>query len=141
MVEKYDDGASMKPAEQARYFREVHAKGIQLAGDGKYCRALGSFEQALKVWTDSSQARFDLAACHDAIGDPKKEISLYKEILQISTNDQDCNGNLVTSFIRMYFRDHGLAWRKMAWEAWKQSLRTNPNQPVLRDYLAKSLEE
>lgn len=141
IVEHYDDVASMTPAQQDRLYREVYAQGIKFAGTGQYGVALGSFEQALRLRPDSVEAQFNLAACHDAIGDPMKAISMYRSLIQVTPDDPDCYANLGTSFIKMYHREKSPAWRRLALEAWQQSLQLEPNQPVIREYLARSQEE
>lgn len=141
VVERYDDAETMTPAERDRRFREVYARGVELAGTGQYGLALGSFEQAVKLRPDSTEALFNLAACHDAIGDPMKAIGIYRQLLRITPDDADCYANLGTSFIKMYHREQSPAWRKMAWEAWNTSLRIKPDQPMIREYLARSQEE
>lgn len=140
MVEHENDVTSMSPEERDRQFRAHFNEGLELAGRGQYGLALAAYEQALKLRPESTEALFNLAACHDAVGDPMRAIAIYRELLKIAPDDPDCYANLGTSFIKMYHREMSPAWRRMAWEAWEQSLRLRPDQPSVRAYLAHSKE-
>jgi tetratricopeptide (TPR) repeat protein len=137
--------AQLDPADQKKPLTRVeqeeahwraHGEGLRLIQDGQYGLAIGAFETALKTQPDSTDAMFNLGACHEAIGDPLKAINYYRRVLEVTPNDPDCYRNLGTSFIKLYHRESSPAWKKMATDAWRQSLRLKPNQPDVRSFLA-----
>lgn len=125
----------LTPAEQNRRFREIYMEGVDLAGRQQYGLALASFEEAVHLKPDNPDALFNLGACHEAVGDPLAAINIYRDVLKIMPDDPDCYMNLGTSFMKMYYREKSPAWKKMAQEAWEQSLVLNPHQPQVRQYL------
>lgn len=136
IVEKIDETPSMTPAELGRRFRQAYSQGLELASVGRYGLAMGAFEDAVKLRPSSVEALFNLGACREALGDPLGAIEIYRRVLTITPNDADCYANLGTSFIKMYYREKSPIWRKMAREAWNQSLSLKPDQPNVRDFLA-----
>jgi tetratricopeptide (TPR) repeat protein len=111
-------------------FKDLYARREQ------YGPALAVFEEALRLNPNDVDALFNLGACHESVGDPLAAINIYRDVLRIRPNDPDCYANLGTSFIKMYHREKTAAWKKMATEAWKQSLALNPHQPRVQGYLA-----
>lgn len=140
ILERENDYLAMSPAEQDRMYRDSFRRGADLAERGQYGLAMGAFEEAVRIMPDSYEARFNLAACYDAIGDPMQAVSIYRELLSEAPDDADCYANLGTSFIKMYHQDNSAVWKRMAWEAWEESLRISPDQPAVRAYLARSKE-
>lgn len=140
VVEHEGGDAAMTPDEREYRFQRSYVEGVRLAEQGEYGMALGMFDEAVRMRPDNPEAVFNLAACHDALGDPARAIDLYRRVLDMTPNDPDCYANLGTSFIKMYYREKSPAWRKMAWEAWERALSINPQQPNIREYLAKSRE-
>lgn len=128
----------MTPDQREREYRAAYDNGLRFAAKGQYALALQAFEQALAADPSSVDARFNLAASYEAVGDPMRAINIYRSILDANPNDADCYANLGTSFIKMYCRDKSPMWRKMARDAWSRSLEIKPDQPDLKEYLAKS---
>ena len=137
-VERDDPIANMSPDQRDHAFRGACAEGMDFVEREQYGLALGAFEKALQFEPDSMEAMFNIAACHDAMGDLARAINIYRRILQINPDDADCYANLGTSYIKMYHRENSPAWRRMARKAWEQSLRLNPEQETVRKYLAQS---
>jgi tetratricopeptide (TPR) repeat protein len=137
-IEHDDPLANMTPEDRERAYRGAWAEGMGFVEKEQYGLALGAFEKALQLNAESTEAMFNVAACHDAIGDPARAISIYRRILQSAPDDADCYANLGTSYIKMYHRENSPAWRRMARQAWEHSLQLNPEQPVVRRYLAQS---
>jgi len=134
-VDRENDTSAMTPAERNRRFREVYKQGVELVTSEQYGLALASFEEAVHIKPDNTDALFNLGACHEAIGDPLAAINIYRDVLKIMPNDPDCYTNLGTSFMKMYYREKSPAWKRMAKEAWEHSLMLNPHQPHVREYL------
>ncbi len=140
VVERGGEPSAMTPAEQGRRYRAAYAAGLRQVQREQYGLAMGAFEEALRVKPAGTEALFNLAACHEAVGDPLRAIGIYRRLLEVTPDDPDCYANLGTSFIKMYHREQSPAWRRMARDAWERSLRLNPDQPMIREYLAKSRE-
>jgi Flp pilus assembly protein TadD len=137
-AEPPDDTALMTPAEREQAYESTYQAGMELAAKGQYGHALAAFEQALKFKPSSVEALFNLGACHEAVGDPLRAINIYRKVLEFDPDDSDCYANLGTSFIKMYHRDRSPMWRKMARDAWEHSLVLKPDQPRVKEYLARS---
>ena len=135
------EGASNQPLsanQREQSYRWSYEEGLRQVKSEQYGLAIGSFENALKVHEDSTEALFNLGACHEAIGDPLRAINFYRRVLETQPDDPDCYRNLGTSFIKLYHREQSPAWMKMAMDAWKRSLELNPNQPDVRGFLTQS---
>ncbi len=131
-----DQKKPLTSVEQEESHWRAHGEGLRLIQEGQYGLAIGAFESALEMQPDSTDAMFNLGACHEAIGDPLRAINYYRRVLEVTPNDPDCYRNLGTSFIKLYHRESSPAWKKMATDAWRQSLRLQPNQPDVRTFLA-----
>jgi tetratricopeptide (TPR) repeat protein len=136
LVEPPKREPGMSPAELSRQYRAAYAEGLAWAQKGEYGAALGAFEKAVELKPDSAEALFNLGACHEAIGDPARAVNYYRTVLELTPDDADCYANLGTSFIKMYYREKSPVWRKMAREAWRQSLELKPEQPDVQRFLA-----
>lgn len=136
LVEIEDTTPEITPRQRESQYKQCHEDGLRFAREGRYAMALSAFEQALKLKPESVSAMFNLGACYEATGDPLRAINVYRRVLEIQPNDPDCYANLGTSFIKMYYRDRSPIWRKMARDAWKESLRIKPGQPGVREFLA-----
>ena len=137
VVEHEGGKDSLTPAQQEESFQRACAEGLRLVNNGEFGLAIGAFETACELHPDSTEALFNLGACHESIGDPLKAINCYRRVLELSPDDADCYRNLGTSFIKLYYREKSPAWRKMAIDAWNRSLRLRPNQPDVRQYLTR----
>jgi tetratricopeptide (TPR) repeat protein len=136
-VEVQDERESMTPAQRGARYRAAYEHGLGLVRAGDYAQALGAFEEAARLRPESADAVFNLAACHEAVGDPMRAISFYRRLLEQHPDDPDCHANLGTSFIKMYYREGTPAWKKMAREAWLRSLQLKPDQPDVRAHLER----
>lgn len=128
----------MSPRQRETAFQEAYADGLTLAEQGEYGIALGAFEKAAALNPVSVEALFNLGACHEALGDPLRAITIYRRIVQLTPDDPDCYANLGTSYVKMYFREKSPAWRRMAVEAWEHSLQLNPNQPDVKRFIEQT---
>jgi Flp pilus assembly protein TadD len=137
LVER-DQKPAMTPAQQEELYRTCFTQGLKLAREKRYGLALGEFERAVALKPTSAEALFNLGACYEWTGDPLRAINIYRRVLELHPDDADCYANLGTSFIKMYYRDKSPVWRKMAREAWRHSLRLNPEQAAVKQYLARS---
>jgi Flp pilus assembly protein TadD len=137
-AETPDTTPPLTPAEKEREYETAYKLGVELASKGQYAYALQAFEEALKQKPTSVEALFNLGACHEAVGDPLRAINIYRQVLEVYPDDPDCYANLGTSFIKMYYRDRSPMWRKMARDAWQHSLTLKPDQPRVREFLAKA---
>jgi tetratricopeptide (TPR) repeat protein len=126
------------PEQRDREYRAAHAAGVAFAEKGDYSSAMRAFEVALSLRPDSTDALFNLGACHEAIGDPARAVNIYRRVLEITPDDPDCFANLGTSFIKMYHREKSPVWRRMARDAWERSLELNPGQAKVKEYLART---
>ena len=138
VVERVSNKPELTPDERSKRYRECFSEGIQLVEQGRIGLALGAFEEAVAMAPTSSDALFNLGACHERLGDPQRAINIYRAVLELSPQDPDCYANLGTSFIKMYYREKSPTWRKMARDAWRKSLEIKPAQPELRRYLAEA---
>jgi len=126
-------------AEQAdREYNTAYAAGVTFAEKAEFSSAMQAFERALLVRPTSTDALFNLGACHEAIGDPARAVNIYQQVLRVTPNDPDCYANLGTSFIKMYVRERSPIWRRMARDAWQRSLELKPDQPKVKEYLART---
>jgi len=137
-VERPAKAPPMSRRQREQAFHDAYADGMALATEGEYGLALGSFERAAALNPMSTEALFNLGACHEALGDPLRAIGIYRKIIKLLPDDADCYANLGTSYVKMYFREKSPAWRRMAVEAWEHSLQLNPNQPNVRRYLQQT---
>ena len=128
----------LNPAQRRQAFRRAYNEGLRLASKQKYGLALGAFEKAVTLRPDSTEALFNLGACHEALGDPMRAIGIYRRIVRLTPNDPDCYANLGTSYVKMYYRDNSPAWRRMARDAWRHSLQLNPDQPDVKRFLKQT---
>jgi tetratricopeptide (TPR) repeat protein len=138
VVERISNKPELTPAERTKRYHECFSEGLQLVEQGRIGLALGSFEEAVAMDPASSDALFNLGACHERLGDPQRAINIYRAVLELTPQDPDCYANLGTSFIKMYYREKSPTWQKMAREAWRKSLEIKPAQPELRRYLAEA---
>jgi len=134
-VEREDAAPDMTPAQRGQAYRNAYDEGLRLVKDGQFGLAIGAFEAALELRQESTEALFNLGACHESIGDPLRAIHYYRRVLDANPEDADCFRNLGTSFIKLYYREKSPAWRTMAFDAWRRSLKLNPDQPDVRRYL------
>ncbi len=138
VVQHVNETPMMSPAERDRALQRVHGQGLQLAGEGRYGLALAAFEKALELKPGSVDTLFNIAACHEALGDPMRAVMLYRQILDVMPNDPDCYANLGTSYIKMFYRENSPVWRKMARKAWTRSLELKANQDDVKAFLAQT---
>lgn len=131
-----DQKKPLSPVEAEEAFAKAQGEGVQYVQAGRYGLAIGAFEAALQVRPDSTDAMFNLGACHEAIGDPLRAINYYRRVLAVTPDDPDCYRNLGTSFIKLYHREQSPAWKKMAEDSWRRSLQLQPNQPEVKTFLA-----
>jgi len=125
----------LSPAEVEQRYHRAYAEGVQHVAKGQYGLALGAFQEAVAMKPASTEALFNLGACHEALGDPLQAIKHYRAVLELTPDDADCYANLGTSYIKLYHQQNSPAWRKMALEAWRQALELNPEQPRIRQYM------
>lgn len=137
-VERPTKAPPMSRRQREQAFHDAYAEGMALAARREYGVALGSFEKAAALNPMSTEALFNLGACHEALGDPLRAIGIYRQIIKLTPDDADCYTNLGTSYVKMYFREKSPAWRRMALDAWKHSLRLNPDQPNVKRYLQQT---
>jgi len=138
VVEHIDETPTLSPAERNRNFHREHARGLQFAEERRYGSALAAFEQALALKPESVDTLFNIAACHEALGDPMQAVLLYRQILDVKPNDPDCYANLGTSYIKMYYRENSPVWRKMARKAWTRSLELQADQADVKAFLVQT---
>ncbi len=138
LVEAPDDTPVMTPAELGRRYRSLYEEGVRLAGNRQFGLALGAFEQAAVLKPGSADALCNVGACYEEMGDPLRAINIYRRVLQLTPDDPDCYANLGTSFIKLYHRENSPVWRKMARDAWRQSLALKPDQSDVRAFLART---
>ncbi len=138
VVERVNETPTMSPAERERALTQAQAEGLQLAGEGRYGLALAAFEKAIELNPGSADTLFNIAACHEAMGDPMRAVTLYRQLLDVLPNDPDCYANLGTSYIKMYYRESSPVWRKMARKAWARSLELKADQADVRRFLAQT---
>lgn len=129
---------ALTPAQRSARFKAAFDRGMAFVAKKQYGLALGAFEEAVNANPTSMEAVFNLGACYEQIGDPFQAIQLYRRVLVASPDDPFCYANLGTSYIKMYHRERSPVWRKMAIEAWQRSLELNPDQPNLRQYVARA---
>jgi len=137
-IERVDETPVMSPAERDRCVERAHAQGLQHAQEQRYGLALGAFEKALVLRPGSADTLFNIAACHEAMGDPMQAVLLYRQILEVTPNDPDCYTNLGTSYIKMFYRENSPVWRKMARKAWARSLELRAEQADVQAFLAQT---
>lgn len=137
-VERVNESPLMSPADRDRNLQRAHTLGLQLAEQGRYGDALAAFEEALALRPGSTDILFNIAACHDAMGDPMQAVLLYRQILDVTPDDPDCYANLGTSYIKMYHREKSPVWRKMARKAWTRSVELRADQPDVKAFLAQT---
>lgn len=137
-VERPAKAPPMSRRQREQAFHAAYAEGMALAAQREYGVALGSFEKAAALNPMSTEALFNLGACHEALGDPLRAISIYRRIIKLTPDDADCYTNLGTSYVKMYFREKSPAWRRMALEAWEHSLQLNPDQPHVKRFLQQT---
>lgn len=138
VVESVNEGPELSVAEREQRFQEAYSGGIQLVQQEQYALALGAFEEAVSLRPDSLEALFNLGACYENIGDPMKAISIYRRVLEVTPEDSDCYVNLGTSYIKMYHRENSPVWRRLARKSWEKSLQLNPDQPNVKEFLART---
>ncbi|MBK8268352.1 MAG: tetratricopeptide repeat protein [Planctomycetes bacterium] len=129
---------TLTTAERADRFKFAFEKGMEWVEQRQFGLALGAFEEAVNVNPASVEALFNLGACHEQIGDPTEAIRIYRQVLRISPGDPQCYVNLGTSYIKMFHIERSPAWRQMAIDAWKHALKLDPDQPGVRNYIAKA---
>ena len=126
------------PQERQRQYKSAYEYGIKYARQKRYAEALAGFEEAVRLQPNSVPAQFNLAACYEGIGDPLKAIGIYNRILRMSPNDSDCYHNLGTSYMKMYHLDRSPQWKKLALQAWQRSLELRPDQPRVKEFIARA---
>lgn len=131
-----DQRKPLSPLEAEEAFARAQGEAVQYVQAGRYGLAIGAYEAALQVQPDSTDALFNLGACHEAIGDPLRAINYYRRVLAVTPDDPDCYRNLGTSFIKLYHREQSPAWKKMAEDSWRRSLQLQPDQPEVKAFLA-----
>jgi len=135
------EGAGTEPInaqERQRRFKSAYDYGIKYARQKRYAEALAGFEEAVRLQPNSVPAQFNLAACYEGIGDPLKAIGIYNRILRVQPDDADCYHNLGTSYMKMHHLDRSPQWKKLAVQAWQRSLDLRPDQPQVREFLARA---
>jgi len=135
------EGAGTEPInaqERQRRFKSAYEYGIKYARQKRYAEALAGFEEAVRLQPNSVPAQFNLAACYEGIGDPLKAIGIYNRILRVQPDDADCYHNLGTSYMKMHHLDRSPQWKKLAVQAWQRSLDLRPDQPQVREFLARA---
>ncbi len=137
-VERPAKAPPMSRRQRQQAFHQAYTEGMALAARRDYGLALGSFEKAAKYDPMSTEALFNLGACHEALGDPLRAIGIYRKIIKLTPDDADCYTNLGTSYVKMYFREKSPAWRRMALDAWKHSLKLNPDQPNVKRFIQQT---
>ena len=128
----------LSPEERERNYHHAFQAGLRSIREEQYGAALAAFEEAVKMNPDSTEAMFNLAACHEAVGDPLRAIHFYKSLAGRNPKDPDCYTNLGTSYIKMYYREKTPSWREMAIEAWRRSLAIRRDQPHVQKFLAQA---
>lgn len=135
------DKNTLSPAERTQRFEAAYRAGMTCAERRDYGEAMAAFEEAARLNPESTEALFNLAACYESIGDPLRAIGIYNRILRITPDDADCYHNLGTSYIKLYHLQKTPAWKRMALVAWEKSLKLRPEQPKLREYVARVDDE
>lgn len=130
-----DTPARPTEAERKTGFDRAYGEGIVRAQRGEFAEALGSFEQALALQPNSVDATIAIGACHESIGDPIEAVHWYRRALTLNPLDPDAYANLGTAYVKLYHRERNATWRRMALDAWRQSLALKPDQPDVRGYL------
>jgi tetratricopeptide (TPR) repeat protein len=137
-VERPAQKPPMSRRERQQAFHDAYAEGMAYVAQREYGVALGSFEKAAALNPMSTEALFNLGACHEALGDPLRAIGIYRKIIELTPDDPDCYTNLGTSYVKMYHREKSPTWRRMALEAWDHSLRLKPNQPHVKRFIQQT---
>ena len=130
-------------SERAIRYDDAFRQGVRLASRGKYGLALGAFEEAASMEPGSSDAWFNIAACHEQLGDPYRAITMYKRLMASKGGEPDpeCYANIGTCCIKLFHRERNPNWRSLAIDAWKASLEIRPGQPMIQRYLAAAVSE
>lgn len=130
-------------AERADRYDTAFQHGVRLSARGNYGLALGAFEEAASIDPDSFDVWFNIAACHEQLGDPYRAMTMYKRLLASDETkpDADCYANIGTCCIKLFYRERNPTWRALAVDAWKASLEIRPEQPMIRRYLASAVSE
>lgn len=137
-IEKPQSKETLTAAERDRRYRRVFNEGVRLVQGNQTGPALAAFQEAVRLKPNSTDALFNLGACFEELGDPMRAVHLYRRVLTITPDDPACYFNLGTSYIKMYYRDKSPGWRKMAREAWRQSLALRPGQVEVERFLART---
>lgn len=127
----------LTPQQERDAFDRAMTEGMAKVEQGDFGTALGDFEQALALQPDSIEALIAMGACHESIGDPVEAIRHYRRALAINPLEVDAHANLGTAYIKLYHRENNPTWKRLALNAWRQSLALNPDQPDLRGYLQR----
>src|SRR5262245_35214549 len=72
--------ASCAPSSQ-EMVRQYNEDGVLLYERGEYGLARQSFEAAQKLAPDDAAVLYNLAECHERLGDPARAETLYRECL------------------------------------------------------------
>src|SRR5437879_7063187 len=88
--------------ERLRDYNEI---GVECYQRGEYADARDSFEVALRFAPEDVGLLFDLAQCHDQLGNRGKAEELYKQCLERSSNHPECRHALAVLLVRQHRED------------------------------------
>jgi Flp pilus assembly protein TadD len=88
--------------ERLRDYNEI---GVELYQRGEFADARDCFDAALRLAPDDTGLVFDLAQCHDQLGDRAKAEELYKQCLEKVPNHPECRHALAVLLVRQQRRD------------------------------------
>jgi Flp pilus assembly protein TadD len=80
--------------------KQYNDDGVLLYERGEYSHARDSFEAAQRLAPEDPAILYNLAQCHDRLGDTAKAEPLYKECLRRSANHAACRHALAVLWVR-----------------------------------------
>ena len=91
--------AACAPSSQ-ELVRQYNEDGVLLYERGEYGQARQSFESAQKLAPEDAAVLYNLAQCHDRLGDTAQAETLYRECLIRSPNHAACRNSLARLWVR-----------------------------------------
>jgi protein O-GlcNAc transferase len=80
--------------------REYNEDGVRLYENGSFADARDSFQAALDLKPGDPDLTFNLARCHDQLGQPGRAEALYRQCLQSSPDHAECRHALTALLVR-----------------------------------------
>jgi type IV pilus assembly protein PilF len=87
-------------SEEADRLRAYNQDGVYLFQRGEYAQARESFAAALVLKPDDAVTLYNLAECHDRLGDAVRAEQYYNACLARDPNHADCRHALATLLVR-----------------------------------------